>query len=340
LLLFLPMSNFQQRMMYYAALWHGFELILADLPRLFVALRELRPTLLIAPPAFYEMVESQIENVPPVKRLAVRAALTLVRLTPTPLRPRLARRLFHQVFDALGGRMRVMITGMAPIRRSTLDLFQRLQLPLFETYGLIEAGPLTLNVPGANRLGSVGRPLAGVDIEFRSDGEIIVARRRRQAAGYFEAAAGEAERTFVGANIIATGDIGYIDNDGYLHLLGRKKEIIVSRSGEKIHPEAAEAELNACPDVERAVVLDDDGTGLVAVVRPKGAIDASIRERIERFAARVSDRRPTFTFNALIFTDLEFSRDNGFLRPNLKLDRGRIAAHFRPQIAAARSSSR
>lgn len=337
LLLFLPISNFQQRMMYYAALWYGFDVIITDPPRLFRALKELKPTILIAPPMLYEAFETRFHNLPRWKRMVAELAGSVALGLPVPAaREKLARLIFKQAYETLGGRMRFMVTGMAPIKRSTLELFARMQLPLFETYGLIECGPIALNLPGARKLGSVGRLLPGVHAELNPDGEIVIRREHLTAVDYFECAPGESERTFIGGSRVATGDIGRLDEDGYLHLVGRKKEIIITAGGEKVHPEAIEAEIDACPDVAKAVVFGSPGaTSLTAIVLPKVLTDSEARVRIERFIEELNQRRPTKSVDNVVFTDLVFTRENGFLRPNLKLDRKRIAAHFQADIERA-----
>lgn len=335
LLLFLPMSNFQQRPMYYAALWYGFDLIVTDPTRLFIALKDLKPTLLVAPPALFEAFETRFGNLPKWKQLVARTAGNAARLLPIrAARERFARLIFKQAHEALGGRMRLMITGMAPIKRATLDLFQLMQLPLFETYGLVECGSVTLNVPGAARIGSVGRPLPGVQVELAQDGEIIVHREHMIALGYFQCATGENETTFIGDNRVASGDIGRFDEDGYLYVVGRKKEIIVTAGGDKVHPEVIESEINACPDVAKSVVLKNpDAPALVAIVLPKDPHDEDARNRIRQFIDHNGRRRATMSVESIVFTDVVFSRENGLLRPNLKLDRKRIAEHFRAHIA-------
>lgn len=338
LLLFLPMSNFQQRPMYYAALWYGFDLIVTDPARLFLALKDLKPTILVAPPTLFQAFETRFGNLPKWNQIAARVAGNIVRLLPVRrARERVARLVFKQAYEALGERMRLMITGMAPIKRATLDLFRLMQLPLFETYGLIECGSVTLNVPGAFRIGSVGRPLPGVQVELASDGEIIVRREPMVALGYFECATGENEMTFIGDNRVASGDIGRLDKDGYLYLVGRKKEIIVTAGGDKVHPEVIESEIDACPDVAKSVVLKDpDVPALVAIVLPKDPSDEGARSRIEQFVNHNGGghHRATMSIGKIVFTDLIFSRENGLLRPNLKLDRRKIAEHFRAEIAA------
>lgn len=337
MLLFLPISNFQQRLMYYAALWYGFDIIITEPNRLFRALKDLRPTTLIAPPALFEAFETRYANLPRKKQIAARILGEAARRVPiASLRQRLAHSIFKDVYDALGGRMRFMVTGMAPIKRSVLDLFQLMQLPLFETYGLSECGSVALNVPGAHRVGSVGRLLRGVKVEFAPDGEIIVLRDYMTAGGYFQASEGESERAFIGAGRVATGDIGRFDKDGFLYLVGRKKEIIISGGGEKIHPEAVEAEIDACHDVAKSVIFGRDGAAyLVAVVLPRNPADEEGKRRIERFVDAINERHHAMNIGKVVFTDMAFSRENGFLRPNLKLDRKRIGEFFRKEMADA-----
>lgn len=336
LLLFLPMSNFQQRLMYYSALWYGFDLIVTDPSRLFRALKELHPTILVAPPMLYEGLETRFAHLPKWKqRIARMGGRMALKLPVRAARAKVAKLIFKEVHEALGGRMRFMVTGMAPIKRSTLDLFQLMQLPLFETYGLTEFGSIALNLPGACKRGSVGRLLPGVQIEIAADGEIIALREHTIAFGYFECAEGEAEKTFIGNNRIATGDIGRLDEQGYLYLIGRKNEVIITAGGEKVHPEILESEIEACPDVARAVAFrSPDGPALMAVILAKNPQDPSATARIEQFVEAIGERRPSTSVGKLVFIDVVFSHENGFLRPNLKLDRKKIAQYFQPAVSA------
>jgi len=166
-------------------------------------------------------------------------------------------------------------------------------------------------------------------VELAPDGGVIAIREYRIASTYFECADGEAEQTFITRDRVATGDIGRFDKDGYLYLIGRKKEMIVTSGGTKVHPELPEAEIDACPDVARSVVFaHEDSPNLVAVVLPKTLEDVSVRMRIQQFVDQLNERKPSLTVDTVIFSDQPFSRENGFLRPNLKLDRRKIAQHF------------
>src|SRR5205823_14197218 len=121
---------------------------------------------------------------------------------------------------------------------------------------------------------------------------------------YFECAEGEAEQTFLSHDRVATGDIGRFDNDGYLYLIGRKKEMIITPGGTKLHPEIPESEIDACPEVARSVVFADPGSpALVAVVLPKNPSDESAKTRIQQFVDQISERKPAIAVSKLVFSD-------------------------------------
>lgn len=337
LLMFLPISNYQQRMMCYAAFWFGFDLILTDPQRLFRALKELHPTLFVAPPLLYETIEGKLHNLPKWKKLAADYGGRLIEKIPSPeLRKKAAMKLYGEIYEALGGRMRFMITGMAPIKRSTLQLFSRMQLPLFETYGLTESGPVAVNLPGQCKIGSVGKPMEPGSVEIAEDGEIIVKKKFPQSLGYFDVPAEDQVATFLGDGRVATGDVGRFDSDGYLYLVGRKKEIIITPGGVKVHPEVLEGDIDATPDVAKSVVFGGVGLQtLVAVVSVRGTLDAEIKERVERHVDAVNAKHPSaIRVGKVVFTDTQFTRENGLLRPNLKLDRKRINDYFSKDIGA------
>lgn len=337
LLMFLPISNYQQRMMCYAAMWFGFDLILTDPQRLFRALKELKPTLFVAPPLLYETIEGKLHGLPKWKKMAADYGGRLIEKIPSPeLRKLAAQKLYKDIYEAIGGRMRFMLTGMAPIKRSTLQLFSRMQLPLFETYGLTECGPVALNVPGQNRPGSVGKPVEPGSVEIAEDGEIIVKKKYPQSIGYFDVPPEDQVATFLDDGRVATGDVGRFDQDGYLYLVGRKKEIIITPGGVKVHPEVLEGDIDASPDVAKSVVFGGVGLQtLVAVISVRGELGAEVKDRVERHVDTVNAKHPAaIRVGKVVFTDTQFTRENGLLRPNLKLDRKRIQDYFAKDIGA------
>jgi long-chain acyl-CoA synthetase len=325
LLLFLPMSNFQQRMMYYAAIWYDFDIAVTDFTQLYPAMKILEPSILIAPPIFYQLLHTRFAALVQKKQILAR----LIGLLPGhALRLAAARRVFKDVFAIFGGRMRLLISGMAPLNRSTIHFFEKLQLPLSESYGMAEAGSLTYRPAFSRKYTSVGKPLRGVSITFEPDGEIIISREQSLTRKYFQCAPGENESTFLSPGRVATGDIGTFDADGYLQLLGRKKELIVTPGGYKIHPELLEGELNACDDIVQSVVLQKPGLShLTCVVVPGQDRSADARARIQRHVDAITAGKK-IRIGDVTIAEEAFSAQNGLLRPNLKLNRKAIAARY------------
>lgn len=328
LLLFLPMSNFQQRNMCYGALLYDFDLIITDYTQLFQAMTALHPTVLLAPPVFYQMVHGEYEKYPAWKKKLWSGLSGILSVCPRFVRTRLARIFFRDFHKQFGNRMRILITGMAPIRRTMGKFFERMQLPLCESYGMVEAGSLTYRPAESREYGSVGKPLRGINFSFTADGEIIVNRQTPLTLRYFQCAEGENERTFVAPGCIATGDMGRLDAEGNLFLMGRKKELLVTAGGQKVHPEAIEQEINNSPDVAHAVIfLKPDANYLTCVVDMAVAGDDA-KERVRKFANSLPSAKKAAQFVEVIFTAEPFTKDNGMLRPNLKIDRKAIGARY------------
>jgi len=330
LLLFLPLSNFQQRNMCYAALWYDFDIVITDYTQLFAAMPALNPTVLVAPPVLYQMIHAEYQKYPSWKKSLWSVLSSLLALVPgTSLRQNLSRILFHDFYKQFGGNIRLLATGMAPIRRNLGKFYERLQLPLCESYGMVEAGSLTFRPAGSKEYGSVGKPLKGVNLSFTSDNEIIVNRDTPMTLRYFQCADGENERTFIAPGRIATGDMGRLDADGNLFLLGRKKELLITPGGLKVHPETIEQELNNSPDVAHSVIyLKPHATHLTCVVDLVPPGDDAARIRVKEFANRLQSAKKAASYVEVIFADQPFTTQNGMLRPNMKIDRKAIAARY------------
>jgi long-chain acyl-CoA synthetase len=200
---------------------------------------------------------------------------------------------------------------------------------LCESYGMVEAGSITYRPASSREYGSVGKLLKGISVSFEPDGEIIVSRDTPMTLRYFQCAEGENERTFLGPGRVATGDRGRFDADGNLYLLGRKKELLITPGGLKVHPETIEQELNNSPDVVHSVIaFRPHATHLSCVVDlvPPGGAEA--RARVTKFANNLPSAKKAAQFVEVVFADEPFTRDNGMLRPNLKIDRKAIAARY------------
>jgi long-chain acyl-CoA synthetase len=174
----------------------------------------------------------------------------------------------------------------------------------------------------------VGKPLRGVTIAFEGDGEIVIQREKFLTRKYFQCAPGENENTFVGPNRLATGDIGKFDAEGYLTLLGRKKELIITPGGYKVHPEVLEGELNASPDVVQSVIFQKQGVShLTCVVVSNQDRSESLAQSIRKYVEEMTAGRK-IRIGEVLFAEEPFSAQNGMLRPNLKLNRKAIAAKY------------
>ena len=242
----------------------------------------------------------------------------------------LARRAFGEFYQQFGGQMRLLITGMAPIKRSVARFFGLMQLPLSESYGLVETGSLTYRPPGSRKYGSVGKPVRGVAIELADDGEVIVCRDTFLTRRYFQCSEGENERTFIGSDCVATGDVGRFDADGYLYLMGRKKEVIVTPGGYKIHPEGSyrgRIEMASRPDVAQSVILSAarGAAHLVAVVLAQPG-EKRHRPVSGPLPAQLPSARKAVPISEFILSDAPFSVEERHVAAQSE---GRPARHRR-----------
>ena len=330
LLLFLPLSNFQQRNMCYSALWYDFDIIITDYTQLFAAMPALHPTVLIAPPVLYQMMHADFEKYPGWKKALWTIQGRLISFLPSArARQAVARTLFYDFYKQFGNRIRLLVTGMAPIRRNIAKFFEQLQLPLCESYGMVEAGSITYRPAHCKEFGSVGKLLKGIEVSIEADGEIIVRRDNPMALRYFQCTDGENERTFVAPGRVATGDMGRLDADGNLFLLGRKKELLITPGGVKLHPESIEQELNNSPDVVHSVVfMRPDAAHITCVVDLISPANEEVRARVTKFVNSLPAAKRAAPFVEVVFADAPFTTENGMLRPNLKIDRKAIAARY------------
>lgn len=270
---FLPLSHAFERMVVYMYLLNGVTVAFAEaIETLTRDVLAVRPTIMTGVPRVYEKIQSRVVDAAArgtwlQRRLfawalgvglrAVRAeALRLPVSRSIQAQRAVADRLvFTKVRARLGGRLRCLVSGSAPLARSTADFFEAVGLPLREGYGLTETSPvLTVNSIDAPRAGTVGRPIPGVELRIGLDGEIL-ARGPNVMLGYYRKP--EATTAVLVDGWFHTGDIGAIDADGYLTITDRKKDLIVTSGGKKIAPQPIEARLRTNPLVSEAVLIGD-----------------------------------------------------------------------------------
>ncbi len=313
LFVFLPLSLLQQRYWIYSALCFGHDVTISTYEVAFAALLLARPTVVMGVPAFFEAAKKHLEA--QLKRSAG-------KLAPAEA----ARKLF-------GDRIRYLWTGSAPASPNVLAFFDGIGWPLYEGYGLNETCIVAKNHPGAHRVGSVGQVLAGKQVLIDPAGVISVRSDFPVSSRYAYAAPGESERMFVGAGIVRTGDLGYLDEDGFLFILGRADDVIVLDNGKKVIVRPIEEHLKASPAIEECVLFCPAQTQLVAVVSPatEPADEAAIAEHVT--AANASLHRDE-QIHRVVLAAPRFSVDNGLLSAQFKPRRKQILERYRSEIHA------
>lgn len=314
MLAFMPLSSFQQRLLVYSAAAFPHNVLFTSPGELQMALVQSKPTVFLGPPLFFERLEKKLGG---GNRSPQEIEAALRKIAPD---------------------IRFFVTGMAPIRKSTVEFFQAAGIPLYVVYSLNESGTVSANRPGEVRPGSVGPLFPRTTVNIAADGEILVRKPHLLSTRYLNYS--DQGKTFLPDGDVATGDLGRIDEDGFLHIVGRKKNVIITSSGMKINPEQLERQMEAWPDVGRAVVFGADRPFLSAVVQYPGAKDPAVEQRIWKHVQDLNRELGVSTFiGAVAFTNEEFTVDNGFLTRNLKVDRQRIYAAFEEQLSAEEKSS-
>lgn len=265
---FLPLSLVTARHVDFALLYRGVTLAYCpDIAHLPTALTEVRPDIFIAVPRVYEKVRQQVilktTRFPAsaIYRWALSVgeanrAKTLSGMRPTGLSWRLANRLvFSKVRTGMGGRAEEFISGGAPLGKELAEWYADIGIPIHEGYGLTETSPvIAVNTPKAHKLGTVGKPLANVEVRIADDGELLV-RGPSVFKGYWNRP--EDTRNAFEGDWFKTGDIGDVDAEGYLSITDRKKDLIKTSGGKFIAPQPIENSLKLNPLIGTAVVFGD-----------------------------------------------------------------------------------
>ena len=293
---FLPLSHVYERMMGYGYLFRGIAIAYVErMEEVAQALLEVRPTVAAAVPRFFEKIYANLmekgHKATGLKRklfdwsLRVAAAATPWRAYARPaslwvkLEWLLADRLVYTKIRAgLGGRVRAFISGGAPLSRDLTEFFAAIGVDIHQGYGLTETSPIVSNnLPGSNRIGSVGRPIPNVEVRIADDGEILV-RGPCVMQGYY-LKPGETREVMGGDGWLRTGDIGRLDEDGFLYVTDRKKDLIKTAAGKFVAPQPIENRLKTSPFILNAVVVGDKRKFIAALVVPHFAnVEARAKE--------------------------------------------------------------
>lgn len=368
---FLPLSHVLERVVHYVIQYCGATIAYAEsVDTIAQNLQEIQPSAFVAVPRVFEKIYTRIvqkiEHEKPLKKkifawaVDVGKEATAYTLQNKPLpagllwKYKLADKLvFTKIRQKTGGRLKFTISGGAPLRRDLAEFFFAVGIPIYEGYGLTESSPvITCNRPGAVKLGTVGQAIEDVEIRIAADGEIL-ARGPNIMLGYLNQP--EATREVLDAEgWLHTGDIGTLDEDGFLQITDRKKEIIVMSNGKNVAPQPIENLLKTSPYIEQAVLLGDNQKYIAALIYPNfdlldqyarahhlsvgsrkellqnAQIHDFLAQQIERMMADFARHEHIKKF-ALI--DEELTQENGLLTPTLKYKRRQIQAHFKDVIA-------
>jgi long-chain acyl-CoA synthetase len=292
---FLPLSHAFERMVLYVYLLRGVTVIFAEsFETIARDVAAVRPTLFTGVPRVYEKMHARVLEKgaagsaakAALFRWAVNVAVARGRAllrgrTPSPLValqvPLADRLVFSRIRQGVGGRLKYLVSGSAPLPVEVAEFFHGVGLPIIEGYGLTETAPiLTVNPSSAPRAGTVGKPVAGVELRIAADGEVL-ARGPNLMTGYYNKPEATAEAIRDGW--FHTGDIGTIDADGYLAITDRKKDLLVTSGGKKIAPQPIENVLKRSPLIAEAIVLGDRRKYAAALIVPEfAALDRRLRD--------------------------------------------------------------
>lgn len=368
---FLPLSHiFERTTGYYLMLRQGATITYAEsIDTVAANLIEVRPTVLISVPRLYEKMYNRVlEKVttgPWLKKQLFFFALMIGKakvaraqcdLAPTmPQKLALAiceRLIFNKITQRLGGRLRILISGGAPLSPVIAEFFLAAGISIYQGYGMTETSPvIAVNYAGKNRLGSVGQPLTGLELEIAADNELLV-KGPSIFTGYWQ----QPQQTtdVLQDGWLHTGDLARLDNDNFLFITGRKKEIIVTAGGKNICPLELENELKADKFISNVMIYGDNRPYLIALIVPdfanlqryanykhidfldqRGLINAPHSlDLIRRRIAAIQQERPSYQrIKRFTLLGRDFSSEKGEVTQTLKIRRNQISAHYSQIIA-------
>jgi long-chain acyl-CoA synthetase len=355
LLLYLPLAHNFGRLMHLAGPYVGYTIaFLPDPLRTAEALLQVRPTVLPSVPRVYEKVHSavlaKLDEETGLKRRVAEAALRVGRRVserrqrgdrippPLELQRRIADKLVcAKIKERLGGRLRVAISGGAPLSRDIAEFFDAFGITILEGYGLTECtSAATVNRIGRYRLGTVGPALPGTELRLGEDNELLI-RSPTVFAGYYKDEAATRE-VLDDDGWLRSGDVAEIDAEGFVKITDRKKDILVTAGGKNVAPANIENDLKAYREVSQALVVGDRRPFVAALVTldadaTAGLSESQRHERMQVIVHEVNRDRSRFEqIKRFVILPRDFSDEEGEVTPTLKLKRSVVLDHFAAEI--------
>lgn len=372
---FLPLSHIFERSGFYLYLYCGASIYYAEsIDLLAKNLQEVRPEFMTSVPRLFEKIyERALERAEMRGRLAGAIAHWAMQIAAEwaalasngrhipaslALKHKIATRLFLSKWrDGLGGRIRYFISGGAPLATDLAKVFYGANMPILQGYGLTESSPvITANTPQHNRLGSVGKPIPGVLVRIAEDGEVLCSGPNVMSGYFGKPAESEAalRKDSEGRVWLQTGDVGYLDSDGFLFITDRKKDLLKTSGGKYIAPQPIENAIKQSRFVNQAVVIGDQMKFPAALIVPniealksyatlKGIRaesneqllrDPRIIDLIERQVAKYTPHLAQFEkIKAVALIPTEMTVESGDLTPTLKVRRRIVVEKYKDVIA-------
>lgn len=353
---FLPLSHILERTTgYYAPLSRGCSIAYAEnmktLPQNF---KEIRPTILISVPRIFEKLFDTIwERVKKGNKHTREFFVWALKQDSRGWKHWISDIIiFKKIRRSLGGRLRLTFSGGATLNPKLAKFYERIGIKIYEGYGLTETSPVvSVNREGKKRFGSVGQPLMGVDVKIAPDKEILV-RGPNVMKGYFQKE-GATNQALDEYGWFHTGDLGFIDSEGFLFIIGRSKEMICLSTGKNIWPEVVENALNGDRYIAQSMVIGNKRPYLTAIIVPqireleeyiqKNNISyESIDDLLENpeiqniYRERIDRATQDFAINEKIVRFVliknEFQQKKDELTPTLKLRREAIYHRYEKEI--------
>ena len=364
---FLPLSHVTARALDYVMFYSGAQVAYcSQFDKLPQAMKEIRPTVIVGVPRVYEKIRQAVEQrsaASPVKKRMLAWAIGLGARhcdtvydgrKPSSVAWKLASKLvYSKVREAFGGRVRIFVSGGAPLGIDTACWFAAAGIALWEGYGLTETSPvISLNTPVRHRMGAAGYPLPNIELKLADDGELLV-RGPSVFSGYWHKPEANAE-CFDSDGWFKTGDIAHIDADGFLFITDRKKELLKTSGGKLVAPQPIENKLKNNVLVAQAALVGDKHKYISALISPNFvALEEWARHRGIHHQSRanlVSDSRIVALYSDIVrevngtlanFETLkrfrvvaeEWTQETGELTPSMKLKRRVLTERYAAVIA-------
>jgi long-chain acyl-CoA synthetase len=375
-LLFMPLAHVFARIIEIGCLESGAVLgHWPDSSTVTKGLPEFQPTFLLAVPRVFEKVfnsAQQRASASPVKARIFRAAAdTAVAVSEARSAGRAAGvglRLRHAIFDhlvygklraAVGGRVTYAVSGGAPLGERLGHFFRGVGITVLEGYGMTEtSAAATVNKPSRNKIGTVGQPIPGVSARIADDGEILL-KGGIVFGGYWQNPEATKE-ALDEEGWLHTGDLGSLDDEGFLRVTGRKKELIVTAGGKNVAPAVLEDRLRAHPLISQCMVVGDGKPFIACLItldpemlehwkkqhgKPDSATAADLATDPDLLAdlqSAVDDANKAVSraesIRKFVVLPVDFTTDNDYLTPSLKVKRALVAKDFAAEIEALYSS--